>query len=274
MMEDDYESFDDDSPGGQALHVDEGDDDEFDLDLPPTTGNEYLRRVRMEANSCPKVVVANIDTKPFLHKQTVHVKHWSSSCHPAPRGFAPSLDWQNMQVANFADNRQKLARHKAKRQKLKVAKFPSLPPAMDVNAWCRLCFGRVKPPPRQGEPAEADGITGDDGNVRHEGILPLVSTVVNMDQPTVIKVLEYHLNWFEATGFSDKQGYWFYALLLCLDKPLLPDACSLIRGLARACANLRASLENSEDKRLIPMNLFICLISRYFEQRDLGDDVT
>ena len=38
------------------------------------------------------------------------------------------------------------------------------------------------------------------------------------------------------------QGYWFYALLLCLEKPLLPDACSLIRGLARSCANLRASL--------------------------------
>ena len=45
-MEDDYDSFEDDSPGGQALHVDEDDDDDFDLDLPPTTGNEYLRRVR------------------------------------------------------------------------------------------------------------------------------------------------------------------------------------------------------------------------------------
>ena len=76
---------------------------------------------------------------------------------------------------------------------------------MDVNAWCRLCFGRIKPPPRKGDPVETEGITGDDGTVRHEGILPLVSTVIAMDQPTVIKVLEYHLNWFEATGFSDKQ---------------------------------------------------------------------
>ena len=50
MMEDDYDSFDDDSPGGQALHVEEDDDDEFDLDLPPTTGNEYLRRVRLVRN--------------------------------------------------------------------------------------------------------------------------------------------------------------------------------------------------------------------------------
>jgi survival of motor neuron protein-interacting protein 1 len=38
------------------------------------------------------------------------------------------------------------------------------------------------------------------------------------------------------------QGYWFYALLVSLDKPLIPDACSLLRGLARACSRLRASL--------------------------------
>ena len=28
----------------------------------------------MEANSCPKVVVADLDTKPFQHRQTVHVR--------------------------------------------------------------------------------------------------------------------------------------------------------------------------------------------------------
>ena len=32
-----------------------------------------------------------------------------------------------------------------------------------------------------------------------------VSVMVAMDQSTVIKVLEYHLNWFEATGFTEKQ---------------------------------------------------------------------
>ena len=83
--------------------------------------------------------------------------------------------------------------------------FFKQPPANDVNSWCQLCFGRIKPPPRKGEPVESDGITDEAGAVRHDGILPLVSTVIAMDQPTVIKVLEYHLNWFEATGFSDKQ---------------------------------------------------------------------
>ena len=38
------------------------------------------------------------------------------------------------------------------------------------------------------------------------------------------------------------QGRWLYALLVCLEKPLAPEACSLLRTLARNCANLRASL--------------------------------
>lgn len=32
-----------------------------------------------------------------------------------------------------------------------------------------------------------------------------VSLMVAMDQPTVIKVLEYHINWFEVTGFTQRQ---------------------------------------------------------------------
>lgn len=311
-METGEESFEDDSLGIQAFHV-ESDDNDLDLDIPPTTGNEYLRRVRKEASGCPKVVVADLDISSFKKKQTVHVKQWIGDHQPAPQGFAPSLQWQNIQVANFAEQRQKLARYKAKRKKLKVTKLPTVPHANDVEAWCRLCFGRLKPPPRLGHGSHSNQgyhtnpvtqltldvpeTTSESRSVKmesdmsdneknehkdnktvefptHEGMLPLVSVMVAMDQPTVIKVLEYHLNWFEATGFTERQGYWFYALLVCLDKPLLPDACSLLRGLARACSRLRASLESTVDPRLIPLNLFICLISRYFDQSDLKDDVT
>ncbi|XP_060604801.1 gem-associated protein 2-like [Ruditapes philippinarum] len=173
------------------------------------------------------------------------------------------------------------------------------PHANDVEAWCRLCFGRLRPPARLGQDPskiksdlntsenetdikmDSDRETTDTDRPEssttfpsHEGILPLVSVMVAMDQPTVLKVLEYHLNWFEATGFTERQGYWFYALLVSLDKPLIPDACSLLRGLARACSRLRASLESIDDPRLTPLNLFICLISRYFDQSDLMDRVT
>ncbi|XP_052813822.1 gem-associated protein 2-like [Mya arenaria] len=328
-METGDDSFDDDSLGIQAFHVDSEDDD-LDLHLPPTTGNQYLKRVRKEANGCPRIVVAEMDTNVFNKKQTVHVKQWIGDHHPAPSGFAPCLQWQQAQVANFAEQRLKLAKHKAKRKKLIVAKLPTVPHCNDVESWCRLCFGRLKPPARRGHNAQqplanqntdslllvenecnvpsvqaendVSLVSADVGTISthcdtgamsalsdttkdeeentikqsfptHEGILPLVSFMVAMDQATVIKVLEYHLNWFEVTGFTERQGYWFYALLVCLDKPLTPDACSLLRGLARACSRLRASLENKADARLVPLNLFICLIARYFDQSDLKDDV-
>lgn len=39
--------------------------------------------------------------------------------------------------------------------------------------------------------------------------------------------------------FESTQGRWLYALLACLEKPLLPEAHSLIRQLARRCSEVR-----------------------------------
>lgn len=41
------------------------------------------------------------------------------------------------------------------------------------------------------------------------------------------------------------QGRWLYALLACLEKPLIPEAHSLIRQLARRCSAVRANLVNT-----------------------------
>ena len=46
LIMDSSDNYDDDRLQGAALLVDDGGLDDFDLDIPPTTGNEYLRRVR------------------------------------------------------------------------------------------------------------------------------------------------------------------------------------------------------------------------------------
>ncbi|CAJ0917905.1 unnamed protein product [Ranitomeya imitator] len=88
---------------------------------------------------------------------------------------------------------------------------------------------------------------------------------------TVTSVLEYLVNWFEERDFTPELGRWLYALLASLEKPLLPEAHSLIRQLARRCSQVRAGVEHREDERVSALNLFICLVGRYFEQRDLAD---
>ncbi len=52
----------------QALPV--ADLKHVDLSAPPSTGEEYLSRVRYEASKCPGTVVAKLDINKFKQKQT------------------------------------------------------------------------------------------------------------------------------------------------------------------------------------------------------------
>lgn len=272
--------MDDDDEGNDdlllpALAVEDVADDDFNLNVPPTTGNEYLRRVRQEAKSCPKVVVANLDTSAFTHKQTVKVQ--PKSAMPAPKGYSPSPGWVKMQITDFVALRQKIAQFKSLLAKKKV-KLPSvsLPAANDAESWCRLCFGRLQLKTASDSDLGASGSSENvavDASLQNDGsgIPPLLSVVAQMDQRTVIRVLEYHVNWLEATGHTRKQGQWFYALLACLQKPLSPEACAWLRQLARVCSIIRASLKSPEEPQLLELNLLICLIAYYFDQGDLAD---
>lgn len=221
--------------------------EEYDPDIPPTSGNEYLRRVQLEAYSCPDVVVANLDTSKFTSRQTVRFDD-SSECAPPPDGFAPPLEWQRQQVANFSATRQLLARHKALMKKNKAKCPVRLPRADDKERWRNVCYTSAPP-----------------------AIAPLLSIVAAMPQHTVDNVINYNTQWIQEKGFCHEMGVWLYALLACLEKPLHPEACSNIRALARACASARRSLASKTDERLLPLNLVICLIARYFSQQDLAD---
>ncbi|XP_064606926.1 gem-associated protein 2-like isoform X2 [Liolophura sinensis] len=226
---------------------------------------------RLEARSCPKVVVADIDTSQYLQKQTIQLVE-TPGCHPPPKGFAPSLSWQKAQAAKFSGVRQSFARHKAKCKmsgEISIRR-KKLPHAEDYEAWCRLCFGRLLT--KMSQQAVEAVQEGEDNQPKFTGTPPLLSIIVGMDQTSVIRVLEYHINWFEATGFTTEQGRWFYALLASLEKPLRPEACALLRSLARHCATLRATLDSPADPLLIQLNLLITLITRYFDQGDLADN--
>lgn len=221
--------------------------EEFDMDIPPTSGNEYLRRVQLEAFRCPDVVVANLDTSRFSNRQTVRFNN-SSECAPPPEGFAPSRDWQKHQVSSFSATRQKLARHKAlmknKREKCPI----KLPRPEDKSKWKSICYGCASPT-----------------------VVPLLSIMATMPQHVVETVISYNTSWIQEEGFRSEMGVWLYALLACLEKPLHPEACSTIRALARACAMARKVLTSKDDERLPPLNLIICLIAQYFSQQDLAD---
>ncbi|TKC50164.1 hypothetical protein EI555_013669 [Monodon monoceros] len=179
--------------------------DSFDPNVPPRTPQEYLRRVQIEAAHCPDVVVAQIDPKKLKRKQSVNVS--LSGCQPAPEGYSPTLQWQQQQVAQFSTVRQ--------------------PKSEDEEGWKKFCLG---------ERLYAEGAVG-----------PAASESPGIDyvQATVTSVLEYLSNWFGERDFTPELGRWLYALLACLEKPLLPEAHSLIRQLARRCSEVRLLVVSS-----------------------------
>ncbi|KAG7237211.1 hypothetical protein INR49_032544 [Caranx melampygus] len=243
--------------------------EDVDLNGPPRNPQEYLRQVQLEASLCPEVVVAQIDPKKLKKKQTVNAS--VAGCKAAPRGFCPSLSWQQQQVGIFSDVRQRITKNRQhwSRQTLddnvqmvrrqqsgkihsvvktvhSLCVCVSQPKLTDEEGWKRFCLGEKVylgtshcDPDAESEPAL---------DYSKVGFPPFLSIVSRLNQ-----------------------GRWLYALLACLEKPLLPEAHSSIRQLARRCAQLRSTLESQEDEKLPALNLLICLVARYFEQNDLAD---
>ncbi|XP_047915638.1 gem-associated protein 2 isoform X3 [Anser cygnoides] len=187
----------------------------------------------IEAARCPDVVVAQIDPKKLRKKQTVNIS--ISGCQPAPEGYSPTLKWQQQQVANFSAVRQSLNKHRNHWRSQHLDSNVNMPKLEDEEGWKKFCLGeRVYSEIDSRSDNENLGI-----DYMKVGFPPLLSIVSRMNQATVTSVLEYLIIWFGEKKFTPELGRWFYALLACLEKPLLPEAHSLIRQLARRCSEVR-----------------------------------
>ncbi|XP_061700819.1 gem-associated protein 2 [Syngnathoides biaculeatus] len=238
----------------------------LNLDGPPRNPQEYLRQVQLEAALCPEVVVAQIDPRKLKKPQTFNVS--VAECHAAPAGFSPSLEWQQRQVSNFSDVRQSITSNRQHWSSQPLDDNVLMPEHGDEEGWKRFCLG-VLVQDTGIFPSHTDQEAGLDYS--KVGFPPFLSIVSRFSQSTVLAVLDILIGWFEERNFVPQLGRWLYALLACLEKPLLPEAHSSIRQLARRCAQLRTNLESQDDDNLPPLNLLICLVARYFEQNDLAD---
>lgn len=237
--------------------------EDLDWTGPPRNPREYLRQVQLEASLCPEVVVAQIDPKKLKKKQTINAS--VAGCHAAPVGFSPSLSWQQHQVGHFSDVRQSITKNRSHWSSHILDDNVLMPKLTDEEGWKIFCLGeKVYLGHTDAEPEPVLDYT-------KVGFPPLLTIVSRLNQSTVLMVLETLICWLEENQFVPQLGRWLFALLACLEKPLLPEAHSSIRQLARRCAELRSTLESEEDEKLPALNLLICLVARYFEQNDLAD---
>lgn len=230
-------------------------DENVDLSMPPSTGEEYIKRVAMEARTCADVVVADVDRNRFK-TPTIDIEPLSG-CIQAPTPWTgPTLEWQLYQVSDFSNVRMYISRLKDEIRTLKRQWKPPkivLPDIDDEDGWIEAC--------------SSDNEKGKDE------ISPTLTTIFCLNQPMVERMLEYLVEHLEnVTEIGYKLGQWIYALLAVVELPLTPDTCSCLRSLARTCSVMRAkSLETLKVHQIGAINLFICLVARYFRQLDLAD---
>ncbi|XP_067135380.1 gem-associated protein 2-like [Centruroides vittatus] len=134
----------------------------------------------------------------------------STGCLPAPKGFAPSKYWQQKQIADFSQVRQKLSKYKKNLEEKNIKLKTILPKIDDDIGWCQLCFGGHASNVQPGNIIDDDDNTSISGidnklsekNLKETGVLPSLSIVCAMSQLLIEQVLNYHISWLEVTGFT------------------------------------------------------------------------
>ncbi|OAD55022.1 Gem-associated protein 2 [Eufriesea mexicana] len=195
-------------------------DKNVNLSFPPTSGEEYIKRVVIEAQKCDDIVVADIDRKRFKNP-TIDVE--PVSCVEAPPWLGPTLDWQLYQVSDFSNIRLYISQLKNEIQTLKRKWEPpkiDMPQIDDEKGWINSLSGNDKETIR---------------------IIPTLDIIFCLNQPMVEQILEYLVEYIETLDKIEYElGQWIYALLVVLEMPLTPDTCSCLRSLARVCSIMRA----------------------------------
>ncbi|XP_046840008.1 gem-associated protein 2-like [Xenia sp. Carnegie-2017] len=219
----------------------------------PTSAYDYLKSVQHEASNCPDIVVADMDCSIFQANQD----HNFMLVEPVNTSGLSVL-WQNEQVSAFSEIRQFLAHQKLLFVKKNIEKR-KLPDPQNSEQWLKFCFGQTT----------QESFSSNENN-ENNGCPAFLGIICQMNQTLVLKVLDHHIHWMESRPFTMLQGQWIYALLIAVEKPLLPDTTYALRMLARLCSKQKNSLAIGQTDEMAALCLIITLVMGYFGQSDLG----
>ncbi|VDL66075.1 unnamed protein product [Nippostrongylus brasiliensis] len=93
----------------------------------------------------------------------------------------------------------------------------------------------------------------------HQGTPPAVPVVLSISSTMVNTLISYAVEWAEDE-FTRALREWLFALLLIIEKPLLPDVCAALRALASTCRRLRSRTDMKRSEVLYSTNVQLSLI--------------
>lgn len=228
-------------------------DPEIEYREVPTNGHEFLLRVMEERKRFPTITKCNIRLSELSSKQSVFAKE-RPPIKDAPANLKPTVEWQNIQVADFSKERMYITR---------LLSDKSMWPQIDTN---ELII----------ELNKSGNVEASFWNNLFGSQEPTLSCILAINQNKIEKglsALVYSLKKIpEGESIPQPIGRWIYAILAYIQLPLLSETISIMRDLARICADIRSKIDPLGENAIAeaaPMNLFICLISKYFGQMDL-----
>merc|ERR1712168_643291 len=161
--------------------------EDIDMEKPPASGFEFLLRVQKEADSIQDVVVADFNYDMYRSNQTVVIG--DAKLHPAPKGFAPSQEWQRRQIEEFSHVRLHFCKYRSQ-IKPNARNKPRFPPRTEPEKWCKFRFGKIIPMRYETEVRESWLPDKKVEDIDHSGNPPYMNIIVHLDQPTIIQLLE------------------------------------------------------------------------------------
>ncbi|ETI34436.1 hypothetical protein L914_18328 [Phytophthora nicotianae] len=228
--------------------------------LPPQDVQEYLWRVRLEAEGIPDVVVApDVDPRQFDAQQTSNMpKLQTFGLEETDPKRTPDNKWKRDLLADFAELRQLIARWEAigapKAETVRDGDTPieilrtKVPRMSDEKGWIGFFFGKP--------------------GTELSATPPHLRLLLQFDQVLTRRLLDYHAAWLseEMTPLSRARAVWIYALLARLDKPVHASVAATIRQILRRCWTLRSELEAPPEIQLKSLNILIVIAGDFFGQ--------
>lgn len=138
--------------------------------------------------------------------------------------------------------------------------FPCLktPPINDHQAWKNFIL----------TDEERDGGVE---NANHQPHPPNLSLILNFDQVGHHKLLGYLVRWTIEDGYNEIIGLWIFSIMACIEKPIHSQVYATLREISRTLSSLRNE-DDFDEKSMKSANIIICIIGRYFGQKDMIDE--
>ena len=203
------------------------------MGIPPSSVEEYLARVRLEAELIPDIVVMT----PPSSTSSPAIFDATNTFDISQIIMASTDDERHLQLNHFRTLREKLRYWSSSAVRMNMDEYPKL---KDMEGWRHVM----------------------------KDLHPTTSFLLSLDHIKINVLFKYHVSWLSSSVITSHGALWIYALLSRMELPLEISLSGNIRTLLWQCVQQRED-ECEEHTNIHTLELLITILGVYFQQLDL-----